>query len=253
MEQSTRLRMQNRTGMQMSPVHAKELLETVTGSNDVAVPPITGSAELMQVHRSYITEADPIGTMPPPGTAKGMLKSAVKMATGERPQVFIDKLAERAAYERGGVRLYEGLLAKFYAEMDAQRNSGAPQGMTEARLTQIRDEEAAHFALVSECIETLGADPTAQTPSADLVGVETLGLVQAISDPRTSLGQSLHVLLSAELIDNAAWEILIEMAQSVGQDDMAQRFRQALQAEQEHLRDVRSWYTALAIGETSLV
>jgi rubrerythrin len=253
MEQSTQLRLKNRTGLQMSPTHARELLETVTGGDGVNPPPVAKPTDLMSAHRSYIAEADPIGTIPPPGTAKGMLKSAVKMATGERPQVFIDKLAERAAYERGGARLYEALLAKLTTELEVRRNSGAPQGLTEARLGQIRGEEAAHFALVSECIETLGADPTAQTPSADLVGVETLGLIQAISDPRTSLAQSIHVLLSAELIDNCAWEILIEMAQGVGQSDMAQRFRQALQSEQEHLRDVRRWYTALTLGETTLV
>ena len=48
-----------------------------------------------------------------------------------------------------------------------------------------------------------------------------MGLLQAASDPRTTLAQTLHAALAAELIDGAGWENLILMAQNMGHDDMA--------------------------------
>ena len=51
--------------------------------------------------------------MPPPTSLKGVAKTAVDMLKGSKPTVFIDKLGERAAFERTGTRLYQGALAKF--------------------------------------------------------------------------------------------------------------------------------------------
>ena len=66
--------------------------------------------------------------------------------------------------------------------------------MTIDDLETIRADEARHFRLIAEAIESLGGDPTSQTPSADLAGVESMGLVQVLNDPRTSIAQSLHWL-----------------------------------------------------------
>lgn len=266
MEEATNIGLKNRTGLQMHAALARELVQTVTGGGNVTPPAEDGGREFGEARADFVSEADPIGTMPAPTTAKGMAKSGIEMLKGGRPQVYIDKLAERAAFERGGTRLYDSLLVKFRnagSGNGSSKSSGkgkgsgtsmgsVPNGMTEARVLEIRKDEAAHFALASECIERLGGDPTAETPSADLVSVETLGFVQAISDARTSLGQSLHVLLAAELIDHAAWELLIELARGVGQDKQIPRFQEALRAEQGHLRDIRSWYTSLTMSETRI-
>src|SRR5690606_10866442 len=66
----------------------------------------------------YIAAADPIGSVPMPGTLKGAAKSTAKMLTGRRPQVFIDKLAERLAFERGGTRLYDAVCTKAMAQAE---------------------------------------------------------------------------------------------------------------------------------------
>lgn len=234
----------NRTGLQMSPVHSKELMETVEAD---AVRGGFESNTLGEVRRDYIEEADSVGSIPAPATLKGMVKTGAKMLSGNRPQVFIDKLAERLAFERGGTRLYDALLSKFMA------HEGSVQGVSLEELRRFRDEEAEHANLVAECIASLGADPTAQTPSADLVGVETMGLLQAISDPRTSLAHSLHVAQSAELVDRAGWEVLIALAENMGQDEMADRFRTALTEEQIHLESVTSWYQNLVLDRSELM
>lgn len=241
----------NRTGMMTSPRLSKQMLEnvdfgTTTTIDDTGLDPGLEADSIAAVRRQYVLEADAIGSLPPPGTLKGMLKSGAQMITGNRPQVFIDKLAERLAFERGGTRLYDAVLVKCEAteEVDSQVLSD---------LQQIRDQEAQHAQLIQECIETLGADPTAQTPCADLVGVETMGLLQAASDPRTTLAQSLHVALSAELVDGAGWEILILLADKLGHDDMVERFRIALDHENQHLEKVSHWYQTLTLETSELL
>jgi rubrerythrin len=72
-----------------------------------------------------------------------------------------------------------------------------------------------------------------------------MGLLQAASDPRTTLAQTLSSALAAELIDNEGWEALITMAEDMGHKNMATRFQQALAEEREHLVKVRQWYTML--------
>ena len=231
METGTKMGM-NKTGVQMSPVDLDRMLNDVGRSAGGK----SDGAGIAAVRTSYITEADPVGTVPMPGTAKGAAKTAMNKLTGSNPEVLIDALGERLAFERSGVRLYDAVLTKYQAMPEKLK------GMTNDQLIHFRDEEAQHFRLIADCIETLGADPTAQTPSADMVGVESMGLMKVLDDPRTTLQQTLHALLVVELADNDSWALLIKLANDMGQDKMARDFQTALKEEEEHLRFVREWY-----------
>jgi len=103
--------------------------------------------------------------------------------------------------------------------------------------------------MLSECVTSLGGDPTAQTPCADVAGTASAGLLQVVTDPRTTLAQSLSAVLTAELTDNAGWELLSELADKVGQKDMAEQFTKALEAEHKHLAVVRNWVESLVMNE----
>ena len=232
----------NRTGVQMSPIDIKKMLAGLEGP--LAQPTSEGDESGMTAIRTrYIAESDPVGSVPPPGTAKGAVKTGAKMLAGKNPQVLLDKLAERLAFERTGTRLYEALMAKCKA------GGGAVVSLD--RVIEICGEEARHFKLVHECIETLGGDPTAQTPSADLAGVECVGLMQVLTDPKTTLAQSLHAILVAELTDNAAWEELVVLAREMGNTDMAAQFEEAQNAEREHLQTVQQWHQTLTLAEAN--
>ncbi|HKS58345.1 MAG TPA: ferritin-like domain-containing protein [Steroidobacteraceae bacterium] len=208
---------QNRTGQQTSPQLSREMNEVVQPVS----PDAAQASALTELRLQYIREADPLGSV---------------------PAAFVDKLAERLAYERGGVRLYDAVIAKFVVYQDELRDVSPDE------LVEIRDEEASHAALLRACLEQLGADPTMQTPSADLVGVATAGFLQAATDPRTTLAQSLQIALAAELVDVASWEALITLAGKAGKDDIAQRFQQALERENEHLAKVRGWHETLTLA-----
>jgi rubrerythrin len=250
MQDATRISLKNRTGMQMSPGDSQELLEATGGQYAKGVPDPERDG-LAETRAEYLSEAGPLGTVPAPVTPVGMAQSAARMLKGDRVQVFMDKLSERAAFERGGARLYDGLLAKHQAELaDRGHGSDGADGVSRETLLEFRNQEAEHFMLVSQAISRLGGDPTAQTPSADVVGMLAAGLVQTVSDPRTSLPQTLSAILAAELVDVASWELLAQLAQAMGQDEMAQDFRKALQQEEKHLRVIREWYASLVLGES---
>jgi len=231
----------NKTGIQTSPIDADRMQDVPQRLLPLQTNALRGDLE---VRRDYAMRSEGLGSVPIPGTLRGVIASGVDMLTGKRPQTLVDKLGERAAFERGGVRLYESLLAKCEAVQD---DPLPPDEI--ATLRRFRDEEAAHFALVGQTLERLGADPTAQTPCADLAGMESLGLLQAMNDPRTSLVQSLHVLLDAELLDNAAWEMLIDLARSTDHGAIADDFETAAREEAVHLEHLRALVSSLTIQE----
>jgi hypothetical protein len=103
--------------------------------------------------------------------------------------------------------------------------------------------------MLIEVIAGLGADPTVMTPSADIMGVMSMGLVQVCTDPRVSLAQSLNAILTAELADNDAYTVLILLVDSLGEKDLAERFRTARTDEDVHLQKVRLWVSNHCVAE----
>jgi len=230
----------NRTGVQMSPFDTRAMQSGMPASMTPATP--GDDTALAEMRSSYIADADPVGSVPIPGTIKGAITTGVSMLTGDQPQLLLDKLGERLAFERTGTRLYDALITKFEAMQDNTTS------MTLADLQKIRQDEVRHFAIVADAIEMLGGDPTSQTPCADLVGVEAMGLMQAITDPRMNLAQSLHVMQVAELADNAGWEMLIALAEDQGQNSLITDFTVALDEERVHLQQVQSWLEEATLG-----
>lgn len=234
MEKSTTMG-NNRTGVDISPIRGKQMQSGVQ-----EYPPSGGRGNnLNGVKRTYIEEASRLGSVPLPGTAKGALKSMMEKFAGNQPATFINKLGERLAYERTGTRVYDSLMIKC----EVARETGVtPVDIRLDRIKTFRDQEMHHFHLLADSIENLGADPTAETPDADVSGVAGSGMMKVVTDPRTTVPQCLEAMLALELTDNAAWELLIKLALDLGQDDMADKFQDALAEEQVHLQEIRSWY-----------
>jgi rubrerythrin len=215
----------NQTGTQLSPEFTDKQLEAAENF----FPDVPGDATSIALARqTAYHEADNIGSVPVPGSTKGKLKSGFDKLLGHQPELLVDKLGERLAFERTGVRLYDAMLAKVAATGDDQHNMGE-------QLRKIRDEELAHMKLVKAAIEILGADPTAMTPCADVAGVAASGIMQVLTDPRTNISQCLNALLTLELTDNAAWELLVDLTEKAGHLQISKDFEQALEQENLHL------------------
>jgi rubrerythrin len=206
----------NQSGILASEDGGEKMMENI----ELTRPPRGDERDLAKLRLECALDAQPVGTLPEP-QPEGIAR------------VLMDKLGERLAFERSGTRLYDALMVKCSA--DSSR-------ISLKELRHIRDEEGVHFALVGAAIESLGGDPTAQTPSADVAGVEGMGLMQVLNDPKTTVAQALHAILVAEMTDNAAWDELIELASQVGNDDLVARFTKAREEEREHLVKVQGWY-----------
>lgn len=241
MENSTKLGM-NHTGIQMSPFDSSAQEEAIQEFQ----PAIKGDPDdFDEVHREYAREADRLGTIPLPGTMKGMVKTAAGKITGRHPEVLVDKLGERMAYERSGVRLYQAFIAK----VEATDEPMAEKLLEDLR--HIRSEEDEHFRLLWQTLHGMGADPTAVTPCAEAAAMQAMGIVQVLTEPRTTIGQCLNALQTVELADNAAWELLISLARACGKDDIADSFDRPLQNEKDHEAMIRGWVERVTMEEAA--
>ncbi|MGQ9424523.1 ferritin-like domain-containing protein [Gilvimarinus sp. F26214L] len=225
----------NRTGVDTSPILSKAMQKGM----DQYAPTAGRREDLDSMRRAQLREAERIGSVPLPGTTKGLLKSLMEKFTGHQPATFVNKLGERLAYERSGTRVYEAMLLKCQV---AEEQGEMPVRIPLDRMRQFHDEEGQHFQLLVDCMNKLGVDPTAQTPDADVSGVASMGLMKVITDARTTIPQCLEAMLSLELTDNAGWELLMQLAEDLGQSEMAEQFQKALAQEQVHLEEIRSWY-----------
>nr|AYM53081.1 hypothetical protein [Nannocystis exedens] len=227
----------NRTGIALSPIDGPLMVEGASSTP----PSSTGSArDAATVRLQYAVESGEFGHMPPPLTLRGAANTAVEMLKGTKANVLLDKLGERLAFERTGVRFYDGLIVKFEA-------SGTWEGgPTLEELVAFREDEARHFDLMVQTLTALGADPTVMTPSADLAAVEGLGVLQVISDPRTGLAQALHAQQVAELADVAGWDQLACLAETLGYTELTAQCRSALAQENLHAASVARWLKAHA-------
>jgi bacterioferritin (cytochrome b1) len=224
----------NRTGTQTSPEDTQRQIE----ATEQFGPDVTGDAtriteERIKFIREHEAINEQVGSVPPPGTLKGMMKTGLDMVMGKNPELLVDKLGERLAYERTGVRLYEAFIAKIAAAPDAR-----PEML--ATLRTIQEQEAEHMQVVRKAIETLGADPTAMTPCAHVSGTMAQGIIQVLTDPRTNMAQCLNAMLTIELTDNAAWELLIELARQANHPNIASSFEEPMRHEEEHLVQIKA-------------
>ena len=156
-----------------------------------------------------------------------------------QPTLLIDKLGERLAFEHAGARLYEALISKHQAYGTFP---GGPVGRGADAHPATRNTSTQTSSRRRS--PTLGGDPTALTPSANLAANISAGLPQVLSDPRTNLLQSLEAIVVAELADNECWAALETLARQAGHDELADDCQEAIEHERDHLRNVRTWIAA---------
>jgi bacterioferritin (cytochrome b1) len=149
------------------------------------------------------------------------------LATYNREKV-IDLLSERLEFERAGVKLYDTILEKIEGATDPNVSRLLPD------MRKHRDQEKEHEEWLEEQIRSLGGDANKKTEMAELTLRESKGIEEVVSqdDQVTHL---FHALLTAELVDNAGWELLIELADDADDREARREFKQRLHEEEDHL------------------
>jgi rubrerythrin len=212
----------NKTGAELRPAYTAAM----EAATDEFPPTSTGSpfgADVVRIETAQSVEQKDLGLGSVPGPA---------------PKLLFDKLGERLAFERTGVRLYEIMISKLEAF------GGYQGGPTREQLLKILNEEHRHLALLHGAIQRLDGDPTAMTPAADVAGTIAQGVIQVVSDPRTTVVQGLEAMMVAELADGAGWRGLIEITRKAGHRDLADRFEEAEEVEEQHRAKVEAWLAA---------
>lgn len=164
-----------------------------------------------------------------------------KLARKNKAKV-IDVLAERLQFERSSVKLYDKVLERM-------RGSNEPRmaKMLE-QMQEHRDQEKAHEEWLEDVIRSLGGDDKQLTEKAKLITEESKGIEQVIMhDPE--LPHLFHALLAAELVDNAGWDLLIELADEADDRVATKEFKKRLHEEEEHLILMREAVAKLAAHE----
>ena len=168
--------------------------------------------------------------------AKKLAAKNFKKLKNKQTELLLDKLSERLAFERSEVRLYEDLIGKISA-------ANYHQEPTVKELIEIQDEKLSHFQMLTGYLKDLGADPTIDSPGANITSIASSGILKVLSDPRTTIPQCLSALLTAELTNNEGWQILVQIAENLGLTELADQFEDASATEEEHLEKVRGWLT----------
>ncbi len=157
----------------------------------------------------------------------------MKRLAEKHPEQLIDLLNERLTFERTGVRLYDSVLAKMRASEDPQ-----VRGMLDI-MQQYRDEEKEHEEWLEAQIRSLGGDAHAETEHSRLVMRESQGIEQVVMRGDEELPHLFHALMAAELVDNAGWELLVDLADEADDDEARDAFEFRLTEEEDHLDYLR--------------
>jgi rubrerythrin len=230
----------NQTGIMANPDLAAELIQGAKKT----IPSSESDGKKVEANRGgYLKEGLPIGSLPVIAV-NGQLGEEELAADADRMSVLLDKLGERLAFERQGTRLYEAFIQKV--EQAPLEHSVGPSSED---LRHICEEELEHFKLLQKAITGIGGDATVETPSADVVGVLSHGIMQIVLDPRTTIPQTLQAILSAELADNDGWQMLGKLAGQLRFPDLVTKCEKAFKEEQEHLENVRGWLSDMTLSE----
>jgi rubrerythrin len=155
-----------------------------------------------------------------------------RLAEKNRSKV-IDLLTERLAFERAGVKLYDAILARMESSAEEEVVAMVDQ------MREYRNQEWEHEEFLEEQIRELGGDGHGQTELARLTHRESLGIEEVVFDPTSPLPHLFHALLTAELVDNAGWDLLVELADEAGDKEAKKGFKRCLKEEEAHLVFVR--------------
>jgi bacterioferritin (cytochrome b1) len=149
------------------------------------------------------------------------------------PEKLLDLLTERLTFERAGVKLYDTVIGKMKSSKEPVISSLTGQ------MTKQRNEEKEHEEWLEDQVRALGSDAHTETDLSELILRESRGLVDVIGEDN-ELPHLFHALLTAELVDENGWRLLVALADEANDDIARRELRQRAQEEEKHLLFVRN-------------
>jgi bacterioferritin (cytochrome b1) len=162
----------------------------------------------------------------------------MKKLAQAHPEKLLDLLNERLKFERTGVKLYDMVLAKLNLCKDQTFTPMIGQIKT------VREQEKEHEEWLEDCIRGLGGTAHEETELSELVERESKGVMDVVATD-DEIPHLFHALLTAELVDNNGWKLLLTIADEADDDEARREFRKRAREEEEHLIFIRSVVAAL--------
>lgn len=158
------------------------------------------------------------------------------------PEKLLDLLTERLTFERTSVRLYDTVISRMKSSNDKN-----VIGMI-GQMTKQRKDEKDHEEWLEEQVRALGSDAHSETELSELIERESRGIMEVIAQDN-ELPHLFHALLTAELVDDNGWKLLLQLADEAGDDVARQELRVRAEAEEQHLIYIRTVVAAFARKE----
>jgi len=234
----------NRTGAQTSPLALRSMQSYADEQAALPLPADGAARGIAAVRLAHAREAGEVGSVPMPGAITAAFTVVAAHLEGDAPELLVDKLGERLAWARSSVRLYQALMDK----MAALAATAPAQPLQAAELRPLRDEALEHMHIAASALDSLGADSSALTPSAAISALVTNGVMQVLTDPRTTLHQCLEAILTVELADESSWELLMRLAETAGQEELLRHFHRAFRHDHAHVQKLKHWRDLLVLG-----
>jgi bacterioferritin (cytochrome b1) len=149
------------------------------------------------------------------------------------PNLILDLLSGRLAFERTSVKLYDNVIQKI------ERSADPRYQPLLGELRKIRNEEWAHEEWLEAQIRSLGGTAHETTEMSQLETEEAMGVRNVIVDGHQKVLHLVHALLAAELSDNAGWDLLVKLANDSGDREAKFAFMKRQLEEVKHLAFLR--------------
>lgn len=155
----------------------------------------------------------------------------------------VDLLMERLTFERASVKLYDRVLERMI-----DSDNPEVQRMLQA-MREHREEEKEHEEWLEAQLRALDANPHGESELSRLIETESMGIEEVVLHSGAQLPHLLHAMLAAELVDNAGWELLVQLADEAGDKAAKKGFKKRLHEEEKHLLFLRKVMERLNLRE----
>ena len=154
----------------------------------------------------------------------------------DKQNIYVQKVADRLAFERGETRLYSLAINRL-------QNSSKSSHQEIIDLLKVnRQNEENHAALVKEALRSRDPGALESWELFDGVNLAYRGFFETIVNPHSDLPRIIQILFFAKLADHAEWEILIHLAQKVSEEKRMSQFEEALTEELKQLSVLKQLY-----------
>lgn len=151
-------------------------------------------------------------------------------------------LCERLEGERAAVMLYDAVIGKLRTSNEEGARRILPT------IHEHRNEACEHEEWLAKTIESLGGSPHVRSAEAELVRRESAGMIDIVRND-DDMQHLLHALMSAELLDNAGWDLLVELADEANDIEALRELERRKSEQEDHLVFLREALAAIARRE----